>query len=378
MRKQIALFILTIAAMTAAPAAKAFDGCFSTSGTQLLDARGNNFVMRGANYSWCWQRGKEKTVIPAAKRIGCNTLRIQLGTGRRFTRPTAAQLEQLIELCEDNKLIAVFNTHDATGSDNYADLEESALFWVEMKDVFARHQATTIINIANEWFGSSGNAAAWAEGYSKAIALIRGAGIKNTLMVDAAGWGQWPKSIFEKAGEVAAADPLDNIVFSIHMYDVAAKNYSTVKKNIDNALATGYPVVIGEFAYQHGGKHVEWQAILDYTAETGVGYLVWSWTGNSGGVEDCDMFAGYDDSVYRPNGTNTVLGRNGIKETSEECSIYSDGAGLQDIDKTHGRHKIDYSKPYEIFNILGARVGQMEPGNIYIVRQNGICVKIIR
>jgi len=355
----------------------AFEGSFSTSGTRLLDANGKEFVMRGANYSWCWQRGKERSVIPAAKRIGCNTIRIQLGTGKRFYRPSAQQLEELITLCEQNKLVAVFNTHDATGSDNYADLDDAARFWVEMKDVLNRHCATTLVNITNEWFGSMNNSAAWADGYCKAIKIIRDAGIKNTLIVDAAGWGQWPKSIFEKADVVAGADRENNLVFSIHMYDVAGKSYSTVKKNIDNALGTGYPVIIGEFAYQHGGKPVAWQAVLDYTAEKNVGYLVWSWTGNSGGVEDCDMFAGYDESEYLPNGTNTVLGKNGIKETSKECSIYSELSSVGDIVTADANAAFDYSRPYEIYNILGCRVSEMTRGNIYILRQENIAVKIL-
>ena len=159
-----------------------YEGSFKVSGTRLLDANGNNFVMRGANYSWCWQKGKENSVIPAAKRIGCNTLRIQLGTGRRFSRPSVRELKKLITLCEENHLIAVFNTHDATGSNEYSDLEEAARFWVDMKDLLNAHTATTIVNIANEWFGTSGNSAAWADGYKQAIKIIRDGGVRLSLI----------------------------------------------------------------------------------------------------------------------------------------------------------------------------------------------------
>lgn len=354
----------------------AVEGGFTTSGTKLIDANGNEFVMRGANYSWCWQRGKEVSVITAAKRIGCNTLRIQLGTGKRFYRPSLAQLEHLIGLCEANKLVAVFNTHDATGSDDYSYLEDAARFWVEMRDVLDKHRSTVLVNITNEWFGSMNNSSAWAEGYRKAIRILREAGIRNTLIIDAAGWGQWPKSIQEKGQYVAEADSESNLIFSMHIYDVAGKNYSTVKKNIDNALSVGCPVIVGEFAYQHGGKPVAWQAVLDYTAEKNVGYLVWSWTGNSGGVEDCDMFGSYDDSVYLPNGTHTVLGRNGIKETSVECSIFSRDASLE-INCVEDKPSIDYSQPYRIYNILGIEVKEMRRGNIYLLRQGNTVEKII-
>lgn len=347
-------------------------GCFSTDGVRLLDANGNEFVMRGANYSWCWQKGKENTVIPAAKRIGCNTLRIQLGTGRRFSKPGVRDLKKLITLCEENKLVAVFNTHDATGSDNYADLEEAAKFWIPFADILNEHAATTIVNIANEWMGSMNKASQWADGYKKAIAIIREAGIRNTLMIDAAGWGQWPRSIFEKAAEVAAADPLGNIIFSMHFYDVAAKNATTVRQNIDQAIQTGFPVVIGEFACSHGGRYVDWQTILDYSAAKRMGWLVWSWTGNSGGVEDCDMFSGYDESSYLPNGTNTVLGRNGIKETSVECTVYGN-SGVETVTED-----IDMTEPYEIFDITGRRLETISNSGIYILRQGNKTKKLFK
>lgn len=347
--------------------------CFSIDGTRLLDANGNEFVMRGANYSWCWQKGKENSVIPAAKRIGCNALRIQLGTGRRFSKPGVRDLKKLITLCEENRLVIVFNTHDATGSDNYDDLEDAANFWLPFVDILNEHANTTIINIANEWMGSM-KADQWADGYRKAIAIIRDAGIRNTLMIDAAGWGQWPKSIFDKADDVAAADPLCNIVFSMHFYDVAAKNAATVRQNIDKAVETGFPVVIGEFASSHGGRYVDWQTILDYSAEKRMGWLVWSWTGNSGGVEDCDMFNGYDESYFLPNGTNTVLGRNGIKETSQECTVFSDTG----IDTISVSDDIDMSEPYEIFDIAGRRLDGFTAPGLYIVRQGNKIKKIYK
>lgn len=347
-------------------------GSFTLDGTDLIDANGNKFVMRGVNYSWCWQMHKEVTVIPAAARIGCNAIRIQLGTGRRFSRPTKSELKKLITLCEENHLVAIFNTHDATGSDNVEDLVEAANFWVDMKDILNAHTATTIVNIANEWYGSSGKSACWADGYCTAIDIIRKGGLLNTLIVDAAGWGQWPRSIFEKAQMVADADPLHNTMFSMHMYDVAGKNAATVCSNIDRALETGYPVIIGEFASSHGGRYVDWQTILDYSAEKEMGYLVWSWTGNSGGVEDCDMFGGYDETDYRPNGTNTVLGRNGISETSQICSVYTSGGLAEEIARDD---QFDFSQPYTVCDITGRALPRMSAPGLYILRQGNITIK---
>lgn len=303
----------------------AADG-FYTSGTKLMDANGKEFVMRGVNYSWAWQRGHEYSVIPAAKRIGSNVIRIQLADGARWQKCSAADLERLIGICEENKLIAVFNTHDETGSDNYSDLERAVNFWIEMKDVLNAHRKTVLLNISNEWYGSW-HIDPWADGYKKAIPALRNAGIKNTLVVDCAGYGQYPRSIFNKGAEVAACDSENNTIFSMHFYQDAAGSDYNVRSNIDNALNIGVPVILGEFACEHQGHSIAWQTILDYTKEKNMGWMVWSWTGNGGGVEACDMFGGYDDSYYKPNGTNTVKGRNGIQDTAVECSVFGEGGG---------------------------------------------------
>ncbi|MDE6099062.1 MAG: glycoside hydrolase family 5 protein [Muribaculaceae bacterium] len=303
------------------------EGNFKVRGTKIYDAKNNEFVMRGVNYSWCWQRGNETSVIPAAKRIGCNTIRIQLGDGKKYHKPSAQELEYLITLCEQNKLVAMFNTHDETGSNDVEDLRRAVNFWIEMKDVLNRHTATTIVNISNEWFGQWNNAQGWADGYKEAIPALRKAGLKNMLVVDAAGYGQWPQSIFSKGAEVAATDTDKNTVFSIHFYQDAGGTDSKVRDNIDRALNIGIPVIVGEFAYRHQGHDIAYQTIMDYCQEKKVGWLVWSWTGNGGGTEECDMFGSYDDSQYKENGTRTVKGKNGIMETSVECSIYNKTPG---------------------------------------------------
>lgn len=316
--------LFTLLLMAVAALAASAEGSFSVSGRKILDAGGNEFMMRGVNYSWCWQRGHEYSVIPAAKRIGANIIRIQLGDGQQFYRPSASELEELIALCEQHRLVAMFNTHDETGSDNVDDLRRAAAFWIDMKDVLNRHLSTVIVNISNEWYGSWGNADAWADGYKTVIPMMRQAGLRNMLVVDCAGYGQWPRSMFLKGDEVARADELHNTVLSMHLYQDAAGTDRDVRSHIDNAQSLSVPVIIGEFAYRHKGCDVAWQTILDYSLEKRMGWLGWSWTGNGGGAEECDMFASYDDSQYLPNGTCIVKGRGGIAETSEECLVFSE------------------------------------------------------
>ena len=298
-------------------------GTFHVSGTKLLDANGNEFVMRGCNYSYAWQKGNEGTVIPAAKRIGCNAIRLNISNGKKFTYCSESEIANLIKLCEDNKLVCVLCVHDALGTDDQSALDAAVDYWKSIKGALTGHENTVIVNIANEWVSSwESGASTWEAGYKSAIKALREAGIKNTLMVDCAGYGQYPGVIWTNGANVLAADTESNTMFSIHMYQHDASTESQVKTAIDNALGVGAPLCIGEFAYEHQGESVAYQTILDYSQEKHVGYLVWSWTGNGGGAEACDMFGSYDESQIKTNGEKTVNGTNGIKATSVECSIF--------------------------------------------------------
>ena len=314
--------------LSSAASAGAADG-FYVSGKKLMDANGKEFMMRGCNFSWAWQRGNESSVIPAAKRIGCNAIRIQLSTGSKWTKCSDSDLEKLIKLCIDNKLIVMFNTHDETGSNSYSDLENACNFWIEKKTILNKYRKYVLVNISNEWYGTW-DASGWASGYKQAIPKLRNAGIKNTLVVDCAGYGQYPASIFNKGSEVAETDTEKNTIFSMHFYQDAAGSESTVESNINKAMQMSYPVIIGEFAYQHQGHSIAYQKILDMTKEKKMSTFIWSWTGNGGGAEDCDMFGSYDDSQWKTNGTKLVKGTNGVASTSVECSVFSSGTVTPD------------------------------------------------
>ena len=52
-----------------------------------------------------------------------------------------------------------------TGSDNIQDLENTANYWMEMKDALIGNEDHIILNIANEW-GGAWDSSNWAAGLS--------------------------------------------------------------------------------------------------------------------------------------------------------------------------------------------------------------------
>ncbi|MBD3917193.1 cellulase family glycosylhydrolase [Paenibacillus sp. PR3] len=297
---------------------------FYIKGTTLYDANGNPFVMRGINHAYTWYKGQESVAIPAIAKTGANTVRLVLSDGQQWTKDSLSALQSLIALCEQNKLIAIVEVHDGTGSDSQTVLDNIANYWIEMKSALIGKEKTVILNIANEWYGTW-NGANWAAGYKSVIPKLRNAGIKNTIMVDAAGWGQYPQSIADYGTEVFNADPQKNTMFSIHMYEYAGANASTVKSNIDSVLNKNLAVVIGEFGIKHTNGDVDEATIMSYSQEKGVGYLGWSWKGNGSGLEYLDMSNDWAGTSYTEQGNAIINGTNGIKATSKLATVFSGG-----------------------------------------------------
>ena len=300
---------------------KAADG-FYTSGTSVYDANGNKFIMRGVNIAHAWYTSETETSIKAAASKGANCVRIVCSDGQQYTKTTSSELENIISICKANNVVCILEVHDATGSDSTSDLDAAVNYWIEMKSILEANKKYVIVNIANEWYGTW-DGSAWASGYASAVKSLRNAGIHNLLMVDCAGWGQYPDSIKNNGSTVINADSDNNIMFSIHMYEYAGGDASTVKTNIDNALSTGVPLTIGEFGCKHTNGDVDEYTIMSYCQQKGAGYLGWSWKGNGDTWAYLDLANSFDGSSLTDWGNTLFYDDNGISNTASTCSIFS-------------------------------------------------------
>lgn len=140
-------------------------------------------------------------------------------------------------------------------------------------------------------------------------------------MVDCAGWGQYPKSIADAGQSVLQSDSQKNIMFSIHMYEYAGA-YGAVQNNIDSSLAVGAPLCIGEFGIKHTNGPIDYKTIMSYSQAKGVGYLGWSWKGNSSELAYLDMVQDWAGTQLTEQGNAILNDQNGIKNTSKFCSIF--------------------------------------------------------
>ena len=326
---------------------------FHTDGVRLLDANGKEFLMRGYNYSYAWQKNWWGAAFSTAKKYNCNALRIQLSDGQKNLGGycDANQVSSLIKSCKDNHFIGVFNVQDTGGGNDANVLLHAADYWVGIKNAVIGQEKYCIVNIGNEWMGSPGRDCngewgdyqenLWSDTYIEAVRRIRSAGIKNTLMIDCNGYGQYADIIWKEGQRILDEDKKyfedgkPNIIFSIHFYEKACYwDYekgvgSRVAHSIDKALSIGAPVCIGEYAYSRKSEEwkMDWETIQDYSKTMNIGYLGWSFTGNGDAEsQGLDMFNNDGSKMYK-NGECIIQHPNdGILATSVICSLYEGGA----------------------------------------------------
>ncbi|MEU4656392.1 cellulase family glycosylhydrolase [Streptomyces sp. NPDC023723] len=292
---------------------------------RLLEANGNDFVMRGVNHAHTWYPGQTQSLADI-KALGANTVRVVLSDGYRWSRNTPEDVAAVIASCKANRLICVLEVHDTTGygEDSAAGtLDHAADYWISLKDVLAGQEDYVIVNIGNEPWGNT-NPAGWTAPTTAAIQKLRAAGFEHTIMVDAPNWGQdWQQVMRANAQAVYDADPTGNLLFSIHMYSV----FDTAAEITDylNAFVTaGLPIVIGEFGGPADAYGDPDEDTMMATAEQlDLGYLAWSWSGNTDPI--LDLVLNFDPAQMTSWGERIFHGANGIAATAEEATVFGGG-----------------------------------------------------
>ncbi|MEM7156953.1 MAG: cellulase family glycosylhydrolase [Myxococcota bacterium] len=304
---------------------------FHVDGGTLYDDHCNPFVFRGLNYPYAWFAWRDDTEQQFADiaAAGANTMRIVLANGEQWERIDGRQLTQVIDWAKSQRLVVVLEIHDATGwseQASAADPQTAVDYWLspDIRSAIDGNEAFVIINIANEPLGND-TTDQWVPFHSGAIAELRRAGLRHTLIVDAPNWGQdWSGTMRDgvAAQQIFDADPDGNVVFSVHMYDVYGTEPS-VQSYFDEFLASGLPLIVGEFAADHGPKNpVAAEAIMAASEAASVGYLGWSWSGNSAELASLDIVVDFSGANLSPWGEMLVNGPNGLQATAQTCSCY--------------------------------------------------------
>lgn len=318
------VLLAAVVPLVSTPAASAANG-FYVSGGRLYDANGSEFVMRGVNHAHTWFPDRTPQALQDVKALGANTVRVVLSTGNRWTWTSTSAVAAIVSRCKADKLVCVLEAHDTTGYGEQAgaiDLNTAVDYWIGVKSALVGQEKYVIINIGNEPHGNN-TAGNWAGDTRNAISRLRSNGFTHTLMATAPNWGQdWSNTMRNNASSVFDSDPQRNTVFDVHMYgvyDTSAEVYSY----LDSFVNARLPIVVGEFGHWHSDGAVDEGAIMAAAQSRRLGYLAWSWSGNSSDVGYLDMANGFNRSSLTWWGDHVFTSsQNSIRNTSRQATVY--------------------------------------------------------
>lgn len=288
---------------------------FFVSGGRLYDKFGNDFVIRGVNNPHIWFEEQAYTALSAIAGKGANTVRIVWET-----MGEAAALRRVIERVIELQMIPMVELHDVTGNTQNARLLAMAQYYTrsDVRQVLLDFEDYLLVNVANEWSGMD-----FAGGYQAVIDQLREDGVVHTLVIDSNSWGQSADTILREAPGLLEYDPQHNLLFSVHMYESFAQAQA-VTSTLESAVSAQIPLIIGEFGFQHGTptQMIPVETILDDCARLGLGYIPWSWKGNSSDVGYLDMSRDWAGTNLTDWGRSVLEGPKGISETSLTASVF--------------------------------------------------------
>lgn len=303
---------------------------FYVADKKLYDSNCNEFVMRGVNYPYAWYSARNtQQDFAAIAAAGGNAVRIVMTTGARWTRTSGDELTQLIGWAKAAKLVTIVEVHDTTGwseQSGSVDLANATSYWSspDVAGALKGQEAYVILNIGNEPMGNT-TTDQWAPRHVTAVQALRNAGFEHTLMIDAPNWGQdWESTMMNGVGSaIWDADVRKNLVLSVHMYHVFGTPQSVGSYMNTYLSNNAAPLVVGEFAADHGADgDVAEEAILSFAESLGIGYLGWSWSGNGAGLGSLDITIGFDPANLTAWGDRLINGDDGLKASSRICSCF--------------------------------------------------------
>jgi len=309
---------------------------FTISGTNLIDANGNNFIIKGFSVPTAWYVADVNNNIANMRNVtNANCLRIVVQTSS-----ADSDWQTCVANCIANDIIPIVELHDVTCGTTASGLQNMANWWASKASYLTQPNISKyiLINIANEWGDwnmAKNSPTTWRDAYISAVSTIRNAGINTTLIIDAPNCGQdvATSTLKNYAKTVFNSDTKKNCLFSLHMYcEWSTTGGSNVTTDLPNLKNMGIPVMVGEFGWQEnngsgGYCSINAASIINTCQSNGIGWLAWSWSGNNSTESFLDMSTDWAGTNLTTWGNTVVNGANGTK-TASTCSVFIPSYGV--------------------------------------------------
>ena len=249
------------------------NGQLHVEGTQLLNSKGENVVLRGMSFGWhnWWPRFyNAETTQWLVNDWKCSILRIATGVepdSGFLNRPvwTLKTITPVIEAAIANDIYVIIDWHS-----HKIFTEEAKAFFGDMAKKYGEYP-NIIYEIYNEPVDDS-----WQEVKAYAIEVIkeiRKYDPDNIILVSCPHWDQ---DIMDVAGD--PIQEFNNIMYTVHFY--AATHKKWLRDRSDSALQKGIPIFISECGETEASgdgpiDYDEWNTWQNWMDEHNISWCKW-------------------------------------------------------------------------------------------------------
>ena len=243
--------------------------------TKIYDGNGHVFTPYGVNTLFMYQDPGGVKTIPGIAKTSANCIRMFWQNDKNVP---LSVLDDAIAKAVDNQLVVIVGLWEATGK--WQNIDQCIDYWLrdDVKKMVEKYEKYFMLNIANEAGDKTISEADWENKYIDAVKKLRNAGYRVPIMIDPANWGRDERYIINCGEKILASDPLRNIIFSWHPWDIyqpASRYTNAFKSTLDKKLC----MIVGEFS--HLGANYEgtldWKPLVEECNKFDIGWLWWSW-----------------------------------------------------------------------------------------------------
>lgn len=283
------------------------------SGKDITDVNGHVITLRGMNFP-IMDVGSVNLNTPATytylidefAKTGSNVIRIPWNTNGVHWRDQPAhggtpgtmdgyiangKLGELIDYCCSKNIFVILEIHDGTSQNDWVNFNNTIVpFWTSpnVVNLINTHQTKLIVNIANEFGYDSnwgGDNTVFKNNYINAVSALRTAGIAVPIMIDAPNCGMASSTLVSLSSDILNADPLNNIIFSVHTYwSGYANTNAAIDTKMNEMINSPQCFLLGEIANLQDNNNCGdtditaiYQRVLSDACPSKMSWLSWSY-----------------------------------------------------------------------------------------------------
>lgn len=303
---------------------------FKVCGSKIFGPDNKEFIIKGVNIGgpgWSWNENTSDYFDAVVNKWKFNTIRLCTKGGPsldsqttfmcekanfpQYKYETFGTLRQIIKKYTDAKIVVIIEWHEVGGI--FTDIACASNWWMMLAKEY-KNNPYVWFDLYNEPQVNSNDT--WKNSMQTVANAIRTTGNTNIIVATGNWWGQdandWNcANVSESKSAILSqslSDPVNNTIYSIHIYDQWTQCQSKLDNYFDRVIAQGKCIVVGEYGvYNNSDVSIAVDYTLAAVQPRNIGRIVWAWWGGDKNDLTTGGNGGGQHAQYDSNGSATNL-----------------------------------------------------------------------